>query len=79
MTRAVMLVSILLASVGVLVSTVGMKCTRFLDGSDKTKNAVAMAGGIMFMLAGIVGPLSVNCSRHHEKSPYNFHCQARIK
>ncbi|XP_076009133.1 claudin-1 [Genypterus blacodes] len=53
-TRAVMLFSILLSCVALLVSTVGMKCTRFMDGRDKSKNTAAMTGGILFMISGLL-------------------------
>ncbi|KAA8589587.1 claudin-19 [Etheostoma spectabile] len=53
-TRAVMLVSIFLSSVALMVSTVGMKCTRFMDGKAEAKSTVAMIGGIMFVIAGLL-------------------------
>lgn len=53
-TRAVMLLSIFLSVVGVLVSTLGMKCTRFLDGKNMTKAHTAMTGGIIFIIAGLL-------------------------
>ncbi|KAM3876181.1 claudin-7-like [Diretmus argenteus] len=53
-TRAVILLSIFLSSVAVMVSTVGMKCTRFMDGKDKSKSTVAMVAGIMFVIAGLL-------------------------
>lgn len=53
-TRAVMLLSIFLSAVGLLVSTLGMKCTRFLDGKNETKAHTAMTGGIIFIIAGLL-------------------------
>ncbi|XP_034386925.1 claudin-19 [Cyclopterus lumpus] len=53
-TRGVMLLSIFLSAVALLVSTVGMKCTRFMDGKDESKSTTAMVGGIMFMVAGLL-------------------------
>nr|XP_046248796.1 claudin-7 [Scatophagus argus] len=53
-TRAVMLLSILLSTLAVLVSTLGMKCTRFMDGRSESKSTTAMIGGIMFMIAGLL-------------------------
>lgn len=52
-TRGVMLLSVFLSAVALLVSTVGMKCTRFMDGKDESKSTTAMVGGIMFMVAGV--------------------------
>ncbi|KAE8294131.1 Claudin-19 [Larimichthys crocea] len=53
-TRVVMLLSILVSSVALLISIVGMKCTHFMDGRPKGKSATAMAGGILFMIAGLM-------------------------
>ncbi|KAM9357778.1 claudin-19 [Symphorus nematophorus] len=53
-TRAVMLLSIFLSTVAVLVSTVGMKCTHFLDSKPESKATTAMVGGIMFMVSGLL-------------------------
>ncbi|KAL6107999.1 uncharacterized protein ACO6RY_18637 [Pungitius sinensis] len=53
-TRAVMLLSVFLSAVALLVSTVGMKCTRFMDGKDESKSRTAMVGGIMFMVSGLL-------------------------
>ncbi|CAL1593596.1 unnamed protein product [Knipowitschia caucasica] len=53
-TRAVMLLSIFLSGVGLLVSTLGMKCTRFLDGNKETKAHTALTGGIIFISAGLL-------------------------
>ncbi|KAL7397656.1 hypothetical protein ABVT39_025884 [Epinephelus coioides] len=53
-TRAVMLISIFLSTVALLVSTVGMKCTHFMDGKPESKSLTAMIGGIMFMIAGLL-------------------------
>ncbi|XP_070688209.1 claudin-19 [Pempheris klunzingeri] len=53
-TRAVMLLSIFLSAVALLVSTVGMKCTRFMDNKPASKATIAMIGGIMFMVAGLL-------------------------
>lgn len=53
-TRSLMLLSIFLSAVGLLVSTLGMKCTRFLDEKKKTKAFTAITGGIILILAGLV-------------------------
>ncbi|XP_022593934.1 claudin-19-like isoform X1 [Seriola dumerili] len=53
-TRAVMLLSIFLSTVALMVSTVGMKCTRFMDGRAESKSIAAMIGGIMFMVSGLL-------------------------
>ncbi|XP_026160457.1 claudin-7 [Mastacembelus armatus] len=53
-TRAVMLLSIFLSAVAVMVSTVGMKCTHFMDDKAGSKATIAMIGGIMFMVSGLL-------------------------
>ncbi|TKS74642.1 Claudin-19 [Collichthys lucidus] len=60
-TRVVMLLSILLSSVALLISIVGMKCTHFMDGRPKGKSATAMAGGILFMIAGLMTISVTSC------------------
>ncbi|XP_054645128.1 claudin-1-like isoform X3 [Dunckerocampus dactyliophorus] len=52
-TRALLLLSIFLSAVALLVSTVGMKCTRFMD-NKAIKSSVARIGGIIFMISGIM-------------------------
>ncbi|KAG7261633.1 hypothetical protein CRUP_038355, partial [Coryphaenoides rupestris] len=53
-TRAVLTSSIFLSSLAVLVSIGGMKCTRFMDDKDQTKRFMALAGGVMFMISGLL-------------------------
>lgn len=53
-TRAVMLLSILFSAVALLVSTVGMKCTHFMDGKPDSKSITAMIGGVLFIIAGLL-------------------------
>ncbi|KAF3690878.1 Claudin-1 [Channa argus] len=53
-TRTVMMFSIFLSAVAVIVSTVGMKCTHFMDDNAKGKSTIAMIGGIMFMVSGLL-------------------------
>lgn len=51
-TRAVIVLSMFLSTLAVLVSTVGMKCTHFMDARPESKSRTAMSGGIMFLVAG---------------------------
>lgn len=50
--RAMMIISIGLAGVGVLVAVAGLKCTRYLDGDNQLKNRIALTGGSFFILSG---------------------------
>lgn len=52
-TRALMVVSLVLGCMAMIVATMGMKCTN-CGGDDKVKKArIAMAGGIIFIVAGL--------------------------
>ncbi|XP_008290254.1 claudin-1 [Stegastes partitus] len=53
-TRAVMLLSLLLSAIAMVVSTVGMKCTHFMDRMPDSKSTTAMVGGIIFMVSGLL-------------------------
>ncbi|XP_075878896.1 claudin-19-like [Nelusetta ayraudi] len=53
-TRAVIVLSMFLSTLAVLVSTVGMKCTHFMDARPESKSRTAMSGGIMFLVAGLL-------------------------
>ncbi len=51
-TRALMIVSIILAICGLGVACMGMKCTN-CGGDDKTrKSRIAMTGGIIILIGG---------------------------
>uniref|UniRef100_A0A8C3WHZ9 Claudin n=1 Tax=Catagonus wagneri TaxID=51154 RepID=A0A8C3WHZ9_9CETA len=51
--RALMVVAVLLGFVGMVLSVVGMKCTRVGDSNPIAKSRVAIAGGALFLLAGL--------------------------
>lgn len=51
-----MVVSLVLGFLAMFVATMGMKCTN-CGGDDKVKKArIAMTGGIIFIVAGELGP-----------------------
>lgn len=50
--RALMVISVLMGFIGIIVSVVGMKCTRVGDNNPATKGKIAVAGGGLFLLAG---------------------------
>lgn len=51
-TRGLMLSSILLCFIAILVATVGMKCTTCMAEEPQQKDKVALAGGVIFIIAG---------------------------
>lgn len=50
--RAMMVVSVLLGFIGIIVSVVGMKCTKVGDNNPAIKTRIAVTGGALFLLAG---------------------------
>ncbi|XP_023410368.1 claudin-19 isoform X1 [Loxodonta africana] len=51
--RALMVVAVLLGFVAMVLSVVGMKCTRVGDSNPIAKGRVAISGGVLFLLAGL--------------------------
>lgn len=49
-----MVVSVLLGFMGMIISVVGMKCTKVGDNNPTTKSRIAVTGGALFLLAGEV-------------------------
>ncbi|XP_072544804.1 claudin-1 [Salminus brasiliensis] len=50
--RGFMVTGILLCAVAIMVATVGMQCTTCLADNMEVKNKVAVAGGVVFIIAG---------------------------
>lgn len=53
-TRAVILVSLFFSAVAAPISSVGMKCTHFVDSMPNSKSKIALTGGILFMISGLM-------------------------
>uniref|UniRef100_A0A452VJ79 Claudin n=1 Tax=Ursus maritimus TaxID=29073 RepID=A0A452VJ79_URSMA len=51
--RALMVVAVLLGFVAMVLSVVGMKCTRVGDSNPIAKGRIAISGGVLFLLAGL--------------------------
>ncbi|XP_035555075.1 claudin-19 isoform X3 [Canis lupus baileyi] len=51
--RALMVVAVLLGFVAMVLSVVGMKCTRVGDSNPTAKGRIAISGGVLFLLAGL--------------------------
>lgn len=59
-TRGLMLASVLLSVISLLVEMVGMRCTTFMAKEPEQKDKVALAGGVIFVIAGqLMKPLNV--------------------
>uniref|UniRef100_A0A3Q2NWF2 Claudin 30 n=1 Tax=Fundulus heteroclitus TaxID=8078 RepID=A0A3Q2NWF2_FUNHE len=52
--RALMVLAVVTGSVGLLLAFVGGKCTRFLDEDGASKGKVAVAAGVVLMVAGLL-------------------------
>lgn len=55
-SRALMVISLLLGFFGIIVSVVGMKCTKVGEEDPVTKSRIAVAGGVLFILSGTAAP-----------------------
>ncbi|XP_031711032.1 claudin-1 [Anarrhichthys ocellatus] len=53
-TRGLMLSSILLCFISLLVEMVGMRCTTCMADQPEQKDKVALAGGVIFIIAGVL-------------------------
>ncbi|KAM6918215.1 claudin-1 [Xenentodon cancila] len=53
-TRGLMLSSVLLCCISMLVAVVGMKCTTCMAEQPEQKDKVALAGGVIFIFAGLL-------------------------
>ncbi|XP_025924686.1 claudin-7-like, partial [Apteryx rowi] len=70
-TRALMVVAAVLGVLGIAVSTMGMKCTR-CGGDDKVQKArIAVAGGVIFIVAGLAA--LVTCSWYGHQIVSDFY------
>lgn len=47
-----MILSLLLGLVAIVVSILGLKCTKIGRTSEKVKEQVALSGGVLFLLSG---------------------------
>ncbi|XP_041660126.1 claudin-1 [Cheilinus undulatus] len=63
-TRGLMLCSILLCFIAIMVATVGMRCTTCMADVPQQKDKVALAGGIMFIIAGLLALVGTSWYGH---------------
>ncbi|XP_054889392.1 claudin-1 [Poeciliopsis prolifica] len=53
-TRGLMCAAIFLCFISIMVTVVGMECTTFMGKQPQKKSKVALAGGVIFIIAGVV-------------------------
>ncbi|KAE8604636.1 hypothetical protein XENTR_v10014768 [Xenopus tropicalis] len=52
--RALMIISLVLGLMSCIVSIFGLKCTKFGTSNEQTKGKIALSGGLIFILAGLL-------------------------
>uniref|UniRef100_A0A8C5U6G8 Claudin n=1 Tax=Malurus cyaneus samueli TaxID=2593467 RepID=A0A8C5U6G8_9PASS len=67
-SRALMVISLLLGFFGIIVSVVGMKCTKVGEEDPVTKSRIAVAGGVLFMEEPKSALASLVASSEHRAS-----------
>lgn len=63
-TRGLMLASVLLSFIAMLVAVVGMRCTTCMADSPQQKDKVALAGGVVFIIAGLLALVGTSWYGH---------------
>nr|XP_046265304.1 claudin-1 [Scatophagus argus] len=63
-TRGLMLASVLLSFISILVEVVGMRCTTCMAEQPEQKDKVALAGGIIFIIAGLLALVGTSWYGH---------------
>ncbi|XP_029964814.1 claudin-1-like [Salarias fasciatus] len=58
--RALMILSLLLGLASIIVSILGLKCTKIGRTSDRVKDQLALSGGILFILSGTFTLIAVS-------------------
>ncbi|KAJ8397245.1 hypothetical protein AAFF_G00440790 [Aldrovandia affinis] len=58
--RALMIITLLLGLVAIIVSLLGLKCTKIGSASDETKGKIALTGGSLFLLSGLCSLIAVS-------------------
>ncbi|KAK5624234.1 hypothetical protein CRENBAI_000052 [Crenichthys baileyi] len=73
-TRGLMLTAILLSFISMMVAVVGMKCTTCMSEQPEQKDKVALAGGVIFMIAGLLALVGTSWYGHRiAQDFYNPH------
>uniref|UniRef100_H3D0X9 Claudin n=1 Tax=Tetraodon nigroviridis TaxID=99883 RepID=H3D0X9_TETNG len=69
--RALMLLSLLIGLVSILVSVLGLKCTRLGRTSEQVKGRMGLSGGALFILSGVFTLVAV--SWYASRVIHDFH------
>ncbi|NXP16975.1 CLD19 protein, partial [Scytalopus superciliaris] len=77
MSRALMVISLLLGFFGIIMSVVGMKCTKVGEENPVTKSRIAVAGGVLFILSGLCSLAAV--SLYATQVTYEFFRESTIR
>ncbi|NWR91998.1 CLD19 protein, partial [Furnarius figulus] len=75
-SRALMVISLLLGFFGIIMSVVGMKCTKAGEEDPVTKSRIAVAGGVLFILSGLCSMSAV--SLYATQVTYEFFRESTI-
>ncbi|KAM9853585.1 claudin 15-like b [Aulostomus maculatus] len=51
--RALMILSLLVSLAAIIVSVLGLKCTKIGGTSEQVKDQIALSGGVLFLLSGV--------------------------
>lgn len=70
-SRALMVISLLLGFFGIIVSVVGMKCTKVGEEDPVTKSRIAVAGGVLFILSGKAALAFIHHWCRNPQTPFN--------
>uniref|UniRef100_H1A3S3 Claudin n=1 Tax=Taeniopygia guttata TaxID=59729 RepID=H1A3S3_TAEGU len=70
-SRALMVISLLLGFFGIIVSVMGMKCTKVGEEDPVTKSRIAVAGGVLFILSGKAALAFIHQWYRNPQTPFN--------
>lgn len=63
-TRGLMMASIIFSLISILVDVVGMRCTTCMAEQPEQKDKVALAGGVLFIIAGLLALVGASWYGH---------------
>ncbi|KAM3605465.1 uncharacterized protein V6R79_025923 [Siganus canaliculatus] len=63
-TRGLMLSAILLCFIAIMVAVVGMRCTTCMAETPEQKDKVALAGGVLFIISGLLALVGTSWYGH---------------